>query len=34
MKRTDTPVPTAAYFDKIKYLAGKQNIVHLNDQFG
>jgi hypothetical protein len=34
MKRKDSSVPTAAYFDETKYGAGKQNIVHLNVQFG
>jgi hypothetical protein len=34
MKRTDSPVPIATYFDEMQYGAGKQNIVHLNVQFG
>jgi hypothetical protein len=34
MKWKESPLPTAIYFDEMKYGAGKQNIVHLNVQFG
>jgi hypothetical protein len=34
MKKKHSRVPTATYFDDVKYGAGKQNIVHLNVQFG
>jgi hypothetical protein len=34
MKRKESPVPTAIYFDDMKCVAGKQNTVHLNVQFG